>query len=182
MSRTVKRGPWRAGPVRTVRGTVSIDHDQTVGTTSITPIDRSRARLRYLGCTCTTGNLVAARGNARISLSATLVTATRHEAHTGGAGTGVLVVSFEIEIYPPGEVRVVEGTVASQSSTTVRQHNPARSELDFLGFSSNDTNPNANQVAITPRLSMASSTSVASADGGGTNTSTSSFQITEYLR
>lgn len=160
------------------RGTVTIATSQTAGTATITTVVMTNSRLRYLGATCITGNATADIANARLTFTnETTITATRNTSDV----TATVTVSFEVIEYLPGTIkRVQRGTVATGSSSAITEVNPAKAELDWLGFTSTDTTSNSNQTALMPRVALASGTSVSSVDGGGTITQLSGWQVVEW--
>jgi hypothetical protein len=145
-----------SGGIKSVqRGTITIAGGASSNTATISAVDASRARVRWLGQTSSLDQNDGAYG--RVTLTdATTVTATR-----GSNPAVTLVIGYEVVEYLAGAIKSVQrGTIvanADPTDATIAAVNTAKTEVDYLGFSFNST---GEELTIHPRLSLLNATTV----------------------
>ncbi len=153
------------------RGTIVITNPATSNTATITAVDVNNSRLRMLGM-----SVNGASTEDKLAAKIVLTNATTITATLNTAGTTNTTVSYEITSYVPGVIKSVQrSTVAAGSTATITTVNTAKAELDFLGFSTANTNTNiinASSIVLTNATTV-TGTSVNS-------TATISFQVVEF--
>ena len=163
------------GRVRSLqRGTIVLAGGAGSNTATITAVDTANSRLRLLGTSYDTAAATQTNTWARIALTnATTITATR----TGT--TGGLTVSYEILEYYAGAMKSVQrGTVVVGTPATITSVETTRTELDWLGQTTNFDGDGRSQA----RIALTNATTVtATATGGDGGTTTVSYQAVEWL-
>lgn len=140
------------------RGTVTIAAAATSGTATITAVDLTTTRLRFLGSITTDSADSGTNPETyyvRIALTnGTTITATRDTAD----GTYGRVVRFEVTQYYPGVIKRVQRDIVTVSAgtsgtTTITTANTLKTEIDYLGHTMHANATTANvmgaDVAIT---------------------------------
>lgn len=159
------------------RNTITIT-GATSNTRTIEAVDLNNSRLRLLGRTFTAGSGNGQDSFARLALTnATTVTASV----VASPGAESVVVSFEVIEYVPGVIKSVRrDTITTPATTaTIPAVNPAKSEVDHLGNTTNSGG--ANTVATqTTRLALTNGTTV-TASAGVDDGQVTGFQVVEWF-
>lgn len=154
------------------RGTITLTGVST-NTATVTVVDVNNATLRWLGQTYNTAADFASQAFIRIDLTnATTVTATA--GNTASTGT----VNFELVEYVPGILKSVQrGTiaVATTATATVTAVTVAKTQVDQLGWS---TNQGAASSAAVASVVLTNATTVTATAVIGTQTI--GYQVAEF--
>lgn len=139
------------------RGTIAIT-GATTGTLTITAVNTSNARIRFLGCSANLNVVDGTKYFARIDLTnSTTITATVN----ASPGANTLTVGVEVTEYWPGVIKSIQrGTVTvtgAANTATITTVNTAKTEFDYLGFSDTDT---SNNNGVIPYAVLTNATTV----------------------
>ncbi len=179
LSSTLAR--WtQPGFVKSVqRGTIAITA-ATSNTATITAVDPSNSRLRFLGSSITANDNDAQARMLLTFTNGTTITATV----TTSPGADTATASFEVTEYYPGVIKSIQrGTITTASvlsnTATITGINVLKADLDLLGQTSNLANF---ADSTTPYLVLTNSTTVTANIGvitGGTQIT--GFQVVEWF-
>lgn len=158
------------------RGTIAVTGATSVAVT-IAPVDLANARLRFLGCTASVSAVDGQKYFARLSLTATTVTATV----VASPGANTCTVGYEVTEYLPGVFRSIQrGTMTpngGSATVTITEVDPSKSELSYLGTDDQDS---ANNNGILPTLALTNGTTVTGSNVIAGN-ATVAFEVAEYF-
>lgn len=156
------------------RGTITIT-GATSNTATISTVDPANSRLRHLGQTYDTSSVRADRARVRLALTnATTITATVNTS----PGAEAVTVSYEIlELYPGAIKSVQRGTISGAATATIAEVNTAKSELDFLGYT---TAAIDGDMVYTVKQVLTNGTTVTQTEGVA-QTNVGGYQVVEWF-
>jgi hypothetical protein len=177
LSSALARWTQPSGVKSVQRNTITIT-GATSNTATITSVDVSNARLRWLSETISNTADTGIKSLVRLALTnATTVTATVNTS----PGADSTIVSFEVIEYFPGVIKSVQrGTIAlaavAGNTASINPVNTAKTELDFLGVNIDGSVNLVNTV----RLVLTSATVVTATMGTAEGNTTVGYQVVEW--
>jgi hypothetical protein len=174
---TTPVGQWLrggAGSVTSVqRNTITIASGATTNTATLSPaVDPDRCRLKILGRSAPTADAATAAAVRLTFTNGTTITAT-----VNATGSGDRIVAFEVIEYATGAIRSIQRGTATGATQAISAVVPAKTEVDYLGFTTNAASPGMGEAFARVRLQDATTVAV----DGAAATRTVGFQVVEWV-